>query len=153
MNAGDEAGGGRDWILLEAHAENAEEKYHGDALIVGDWKLLRYVESYNTNLQAGWYPPPGQDPSAMLYTVHCDEPPSHPNRISCQTEWCLYNLRQDPCEYNDVSGRYPDVLEMMLERHAAFQETSVVGGPWGCMPVVINLEDDARAWQPCNTLD
>eukprot|EP00958_Prasinococcus_capsulatus_P020845 scaffold2761_cov391-Prasinococcus_capsulatus_cf.AAC.10 len=38
--------------------------YHGNALTVGEWKLV-FVEQ---NAEPGWYPPPGQDPATTHYS-------------------------------------------------------------------------------------
>jgi arylsulfatase A-like enzyme len=105
----------RDWVLLEAHPEDAEDRSHGDALIVGDWKLFRYVESANTIIQNGWFPPPGQNPRETKYTVNCVIPTKQRgDPDECQLEWCLYNLVSDPCEYHDVSKLFPEVVNKMV---------------------------------------
>lgn len=145
----------RDWILLESHPQDAteEERFHGDALIVGDWKLLRYVQSGNTKIQNGWFPPPGQDPTVTPYTVKCDPPPTSANTTDCQSEWCLYNIAMDPCEYYDVSKDHPDVMIDMLAHMREFQQTSVYDGVTSCMPAVMVLDNGARVWQPCDMVD
>ena len=32
----------RDWLLLEAHPRNTTGQGHGDALLLGDWKIIRW---------------------------------------------------------------------------------------------------------------
>ncbi|CAE7431089.1 Arsb, partial [Symbiodinium sp. CCMP2456] len=50
----------RNEVLLEAHPEH-HWQMHGNALIVGDWKIIRFgYMAFNPKVEFGWVPPPGQ---------------------------------------------------------------------------------------------
>ncbi|KAM7305582.1 arylsulfatase B [Ixodes scapularis] len=38
---------------------------------------------------------------------------------------CLFDLSKDPCEYNDVAGQNPEVVEQLLEKLARYEATAV----------------------------
>lgn len=142
----------RDWILLETHPTEAAERYHGDALIVNQWKIVRYVDSTSNKIQNGWHAPRGQDPSVTPYTVQCGgDPPLKVNRTECIAEYCLFDLSSDPCEFHDVARRHPEVVQMMLTRLKAFQDTAVDKiSVEGYLPLVVTLDSGSRVWQPCD---
>ena len=59
--------------------------------------------------------PPGYNASGKSYSViDCGEKPS--TFTHCNKKYCLFNLAHDPCEYNDLSEKYPDVLETLKAR-------------------------------------
>ena len=143
-------------LLGEAHAPDAPDQVHGNALIVGDMKLVRLARSDaldgNPPEEAGWHPPPGQDPSATAYQLRCD--PAGPpgggaaDPSQCVDAWCLFNVTADPCEYYDVAAARPDAVAQLLARLAEYQATSVAPvGDDGCVPIV-NADN---AWRPCDS--
>lgn len=141
----------RDWLLLETHPEGAHDRVHGDALIVGDWKLLRWNNTMPPE-EDGWFPPPGQDPATVSYRVDCGgTPPGSANPKECNDDWCLFNVTADPCEIHDVAKQHPDVVRQLRARLATFSATAVAPvAPNGCNPVIVTLPDGAKAWQPCD---
>lgn len=144
----------RDYILLETHPSDADDRYHGDALIVNDWKIIKIIESANNKIQNGWFPPPGQNPADIAYTVKCALPSnSHyrANPYQCLETWCLFNITSDPCEYENLALEYPNILHDMLERLEAFQSTAVYSGVEGCFPLYVPLADGSgHEWKPCD---
>ncbi len=144
----------RDWILIETHQENETERFHGDALIVGDWKLLKFQQNINNQLENGWYPPPGQDPSTVPYRVKCadmnDLDNSYLKKQECELQWCLFNIAADPCEQYNLAKENPIVVQSMLQRLSEFQLTAVPEGVTGCDPVLVLQPNGEEAWQPCD---
>lgn len=139
----------RDEILHEAHAESSSSQVHGNAITVGDWKLLRLGQTHPQE-EAGWHPPPGQDPSTVTYALGCDiskQPQQEPDKKQCVDKWCLFNVTADPCEYNDVAAANPEVVTKLAKRLAEFQAAAVEPlTPLGCNPVVTD-----GAWRPCDS--
>lgn len=123
---------------------------HGNALVTAEgWKLVRLA--WLAKEEAGWPPPPGQDPAATPYTVGCDvgRQPASPGERPCMLGWCLFNLSADPCEYADVAEAHPAVVGALAERLAAYQATAVpIAEPEGCEPITVR-----GAWRPCDSPD
>ncbi|CAE7939017.1 Arsb, partial [Symbiodinium sp. KB8] len=58
-------------VLLEAHPDHHWQA-HGNALIVGDWKILRFgANALNPKVEFGWVPPPGQKAASVDYQIAC----------------------------------------------------------------------------------
>lgn len=144
----------RDWVLLEAHPPNTTgaDRVHGDGLIVGQWKLLRWG-AVMPQVENGWFPPPGQDPNTVNYTVQCGgSPPGKVDPNACGSDWCLFNLAEDPCEYHDVSAANPQILAQLQAQLAVYQATAVPPlVPTGCHSVTVPAyPSQALAWWPCD---
>ncbi|XP_057307956.1 arylsulfatase J-like isoform X1 [Hydractinia symbiolongicarpus] len=96
--------------------------YKNAALIVGDWKLVNQSRFYDS-----WYQPPGKSRNNINSFVagnklndariHCGLKPKSPSYCGGKRHQpCLFNLKSDPCEYADVSKRYPIIYKIMLTR-------------------------------------
>ena len=46
--------------------------------------------------------------------VNCGPKPD--NATNCKVKHCLFNLKNDPCEYNDVSSQYPEIYQQMKNK-------------------------------------
>ena len=150
----------RDWLLLEAHA-GATYLTHGDALIVGDMKLLS-VGPECPSMENSWIPPPGQDAATTPYLVRCGGaagPRVGPAdaKACLYPKLCLFNLTADPCEYNDLAAKLPAVVADLQARLAAYEATSVPPiVPAGCLPAVVQvpcgpgLSGLCPAYRPCD---
>ncbi|XP_071964704.1 arylsulfatase J-like [Antedon mediterranea] len=77
------------------------------ALRSGDWKILTGVEG-----SVGWVVPPAYDI------------PNIPVVVENQVLF-LFNVTADPSEHDDMSGKYPKVVDMMLEKLARYNDTAV----------------------------
>ncbi|XP_071964098.1 LOW QUALITY PROTEIN: arylsulfatase J-like [Antedon mediterranea] len=78
------------------------------ALRSGDWKILTGVKG-----SVDWVVPPDSGIS-----------PIQPVVVKNQVLF-LFNVTADPSEYNDLSGKYPKVVDMMLEKLASYNKTAV----------------------------
>ena len=151
LSSGDASRSPRDWLVLETHPRNASDRVHGDAFIKGDMKILRY--QYSPDEEAGWHPPPGQDPSRVAYQLGCPPPPPNDNRTATQCSfrsgWCLFNVTADPCEQNDLAAQFPDLVAQLVDQLGPFMDTAVpqlqAQGP---QPLVLPLDDGALVWAP-----
>jgi arylsulfatase A-like enzyme len=136
-------------VLQECHPGGAHIN-HGNSLTVGDWKAIKIAK--NDKHEAGWAPPPGQDPAAVTYTLKCDAagpPPGKPDLKACSADYCLFNVATDPCEYHDVAKAHPDIVASIVARLADYQATAVGAvQPEGCVPVITD-----GAWRPCDSPD
>ncbi|ALC42093.1 CG8646 [Drosophila busckii] len=142
---------------------NIDDIWGSAALTVGDWKLLQGTH-YNGSWD-GWYGPEGiRDPQLYYWdelpkclagkamhqlqllpsranqqrlrsaaTVQCAQQPANP----CQPLHapCLFNIRDDPCERNNLAARYPQVLQSLLTELKLQNSTAVPPA---------NLPDDPR---------
>ena len=128
---------------------------HGSALIVGEWKYLHLNGPVHPKEEAGWHPPPGQDPHAVNYQLGCalERQPKAVNQSECVASPCLFHVADDPCEYEDVAAAHPDILASLVKRLGELRTTAVpriarVKGHEGCLPVRTR-----GAWRPCDAPD
>jgi arylsulfatase B len=182
----------RDFILIETHPVGSttddERSPRGDGLIVNDWKIVNMVDSDANDRQDGWFIPPGENANTTTYTERCTAQSqstwrngyAQPEK-TCVNEWCLFNIRDDPCEYNNVAGQYPEIVQELLARlEKDFQPTAVKNvSVFECMPVLVDvpipigsvslsaidaiLASDGskkseenlsmKVWRPCDLLD
>jgi len=85
----------------------------------------------------GWYPPPGFEDESLHQNitqpnlfqdaqVKCGPVPSVvPHCGGKGYSPCLFNITADPCEYVDLSDKYPDIYDMMTRRLAWYQKGMV----------------------------
>lgn len=133
----------RTWVLSEAHQGN--HTAHGNGLIVGDMKIV-LIGPIDPAGERGWYPPPGQDPSNVTYSVECGPAPAW-RKDQCTKTFCLFNVTADPCEYHDVAEQHPDIVAQLAKRLQTFRDTAVPPTePVGCNPTV---NKDTGAWTTC----
>ncbi|XP_033099226.1 arylsulfatase I-like isoform X2 [Anneissia japonica] len=102
------------------------------AIRMGDYKLV--VNSNYNGTWDGWYPtkdtdedfviPVNANPQASV--VHC--PPKPPDvETNCQPfkAPCLFDIRNDACEYMNIAGQHPDIVSKLLARLAEILPTVV----------------------------
>jgi len=140
----------RQELLLECHGDT-DPSIHGNALIVGDWKILRLGGMHPANEQA-WHPAPGASTSDV-FQLPCQlaDEPKTVDPSQCTKHFCLFNVTADPCEYHDLASSHPDVVAALTKRLATYQATAVKavsGKDCGCQPVVRK-----GAWRPCDSPD
>ncbi|XP_002741217.1 arylsulfatase I-like [Saccoglossus kowalevskii] len=65
--------------------------------------------------------------------VHCSSvPPVAYKNCDPKQKPCLYNIKNDPCEYYNLADEYPDVLQSLLYKLNDYNSTSVT--PWVIPP-------------------
>lgn len=82
-------------------------------LVSGDFKLIK--DGPTAIKMGGWYPPPNLTPEAEAkLTVKCGRklPTEMPSDI-CVKDYCLFDLKNDPCETTNIKDKYPDIFEKM----------------------------------------
>ena len=72
-------------------------------------KMLILVGNFWDN----WYPPPYLDASATLKYLSFKCGRNFPVSNSHCTNYCLFNIDDDPCETNDLSKEFPLMFERL----------------------------------------
>jgi hypothetical protein len=122
----------RSEMIHEAHPATAGgDDGNGQAIRVGDYKLI-------TEKGPMWHGPPndewyesGSNPAQYSHTVSCGGPPPAAGAAGyCDPAAlpCLFNVKEDPCEFKDLSKALPDVVARLTVRLAAYQATAVQKG-------------------------
>ncbi|XP_066922224.1 arylsulfatase B-like [Clytia hemisphaerica] len=97
-------------ILL--NIDNVEFRQEG--LISGEWKIIIDSE-HDIYASDGWIKAPGYNATGKAKTViKCGHKPD--KTTHCNETHCLFNLHNDPCEYNDVSSQYPEIYQQMKKK-------------------------------------
>lgn len=102
---------------------NIDPVHKCEGIRVGDYKLVR-GNMTPESLWKGWLPPwryPGdgceQSGHQYAFTVQCGIKSSNAS-TNCLPEIspCLYHIPTDPCEYNNIAGENPDIVQHLLDR-------------------------------------
>ena len=106
-------------LLHTVHACPTETNACG-AMRWGEWKLAvgRWTNQFD---HAAWIPVDedlglGYTGPSMGAEIECGPPPAEYDRELCRRDFCLFNITEDPCEYNDLSAQYPEVVEQLRVR-------------------------------------
>lgn len=129
----------RDEVLL-----NIDPVWKQEALILGDFKII--FGDISGGKYDGWYPPPqvsqmsqshsnnpdidyGQDFLSWKGTVNCGPKPKNASE-NCQPEKapCLFNIKNDPCEYNNLAPALPSLVTKLQERINFYRSTMIPPG-------------------------
>ena len=86
-----------------------------------------------------WYAPPNFNPKSLEdLTVKCNAEIPRANITNCKSDtkygYCLFNLKENPCEINDLSEIYPEVLQKLKSKLDYYRITMV--------PPRLNVMDD-----------
>ena len=85
----------------------------------------------------GWYPPPQathyerRKNAGHIYfektvaSVKCGKIPQNVTHCSKSHGYCLFNIKNDPCEFNDLSHVYPAIFQEMLNKLNDYKTTMV----------------------------
>jgi arylsulfatase A-like enzyme len=119
---------------------NIDPVFKNEAIIVGDYKIVSGVVPGHD--RSGWYPPPdvsqgsgylsvdcGQQVSSRQVLVNCGPKPENVTE-NCQPDKsiCLFNIKDDPCEYNNLAALLPSVVAKLQERIDFYKQTMVLPG-------------------------
>ncbi|XP_077994837.1 arylsulfatase J-like [Glandiceps talaboti] len=115
---------------------NIDPLYKNAALRVGDYKIIigekkiywftppQFDKGFKnvSSASKGW-----KDPRADI--IHCGPVPAVAyTNCDLPMKPCLYNIRDDPCEYFNLADKYPDVLQYLLHKVDQYNATAV--SPW-----------------------
>ena len=89
-----------------------------------------------------WLVPPGQNIHETNYSVKCNNMPLLPiDPNECVENWCLFDLSIDPCEYDNIISKHPDIynkMKDMLDEYGEHAKPPVSGN--GCYPKKVLLD-------------
>ena len=113
------------------------------------------------NFYDRWYPPPGMEDQNITddslfkdAQIKCGPIPQNVRHCGGKGfEPCLFNITADPCEFYDLSQKFPDVYQMMLDKLEVYHK--------GMVPAKFNSTTDPRShpklhngvWEPWIVLD
>ncbi|XP_030845449.1 arylsulfatase I isoform X3 [Strongylocentrotus purpuratus] len=101
------------------------------AIRIGDYKLVQ-GQNYNGSW-SDWYPPEGESsvdvdskPVPNAFVVSCPSKPANAS-TNCDPKEkpCLFNIRHDPCEFNNIADWNQDIVELLLTRIEEYRATMV----------------------------
>ena len=123
-----------------------------------------HTHTHTKTVFAGFVPP-GQNPSSVNYTINCKNPAGGPPKNGpaplkecAYPSSCLFNVKEDPCEYNNVAKEHPEIVAQLKKVFAAnFSGTAVPPiEPSGCNPKLIQVQGPGGpgtwifSFQPCD---
>lgn len=138
----------RNTIVLEVH-RLIDPQVNGIAIIHNDIKMIKVVKNNKILVNETWNFPVMDNTTDYEYTVDCGgDPPVGVN--DCSNRFCLFNLTQDPCEYNDIRYERVDLFNLMYEKFDYYKTraSQLLTGS-GCMPV----SDSISGFRPCDQVD
>ena len=78
-------------------------------------RATRKKDPNDVGFHDGWMKPAGYNASRKaIPVVNCGPKPDETTH--CIGKHCLFNLHNDPCEYNDVSSQYPEIYQQMKNK-------------------------------------
>lgn len=115
---------------------NIDPINHSEGIRVGDMKLIKGVD-YTWDK---WYPPEGVQTTpgnsrwnnisvhtnsmTDKFTVDCGPVRYTPCNLS-SNQPCLFNITEDPCEFNNLADSMPDVVKTLQARIEKYRATMV----------------------------
>ena len=132
-------------VIHEAHPHGRKDDGNGQALRVGDFKVVfekgpmwstlgsRPADQNgggpkNTSSQNDWWFPSGSNPERYTHVVTCGLTPAADAADFCDPAHlpCLFNVATDPCEYHDLSKTMPAKLKELVTRLADYQVRNAI---------------------------
>jgi len=95
------------------------------AIRMGDYKVIAIgPEASYTKSYGGWYKPESMNVTTLDLTVKCAE--RNESLIACNhtTSPCLFNVIEDPCEFNNIAEENPQLLKSMMKKMLDFAQVS-----------------------------
>ena len=129
---------------------NIDPVHKAAALRIGKYKLLKGEKK---DQWSGWLAPPEAnehtsylDPLVRDATIKCGPVPKN-STLSC-SDVCLFNIIEDPCEYNDLSKVLPDILNSLLERLNGYASSMVTPRNNNTVDPLSNPKLHGGSWEP-----
>ena len=72
-----------------------------------------------------WYAPPGIEDHKFNPVVDCGEKPKEISSCFKKPNFCLFNIKEDPCEYHDLSEKHPDILQKLICKLDQYRASAV----------------------------
>lgn len=142
-------GGTRENFLRKEVLHNIDDEQNVFAIRYGDFKLKS--GTVFDGASDGWYLPPGEKPGAVTVgtvsqvskvLMHTKKGfrknPDFPIIIKCgemkspcnilQDKVCLFNITNDPCEYNNLAKELPEVVNQIMQAVDYNNKTAVKPG-------------------------
>ncbi|XP_022694796.1 arylsulfatase B-like isoform X2 [Varroa jacobsoni] len=95
---------------------NVDTVWGTSAYRLGDFKLISGI--WDGGRYDGWYPT--VEATSFKRTVKCAGNGTYCNGANRP---CLYNLREDPCEQNDVFDEHPDIVKAITTKIRCYAKT------------------------------
>lgn len=79
--------------------------------------------------------------------MDCGEKPE--NVSSCKPpKFCVFNLKDDPCEYHDLSEKRPDILKYLMEKLNGYRASMVPSRHNFTIDPLANPKLHNGVWEP-----
>ena len=78
-------------------------------------QVIGKERSYTKNFD-GWYKPESVDVSTLNLTVKCGTRDHSLSNCTAATSPCLFNVIEDPCEFNNIASKHADIVKKMVTR-------------------------------------
>uniref|UniRef100_A0A336LJN2 CSON003706 protein n=1 Tax=Culicoides sonorensis TaxID=179676 RepID=A0A336LJN2_CULSO len=123
-----------DWKLVNKSNQPKTDiwlsKLNYESQFPDDVSYAEYVVSSDTNVAIGNHLRESQIVDMLKHNrVNCEVPPNkQTNRYHCdlsKKSYCLFNIRRDPCEFYDISDKYPKQLSRMFSTLNQFSNSMV----------------------------
>ena len=70
-----------------------------------------------TNIHSDWYKPEGINMTKLTnLTVTCAKRQHTLPECTKHTSPCLFNIKEDPCEFNNIAKQHPELVNSMVKR-------------------------------------
>jgi len=133
-----------------------DQMFKNAALRVGDWKIIKQDNFYDR-----WYAPPGMEDQNITddslfkdAQIKCGPIPQNVRHCGGKGfEPCLFNITADPCEFYDLSQKFPDVYQMMLDKLEVYHKEMVTPRRISWTDPYSNPKLHGGVWDSWRTLD
>lgn len=100
----------------------------------------------------GWYAPPQVSKDEGYFhsqsVIDCGEKPANVSKCFKAPNFCLFNITQDPCEYHDLSQKYPEIFNLMVARLQIYEDGMVPAKRNETVDPQVNPKLYNGVWQP-----
>lgn len=93
-----------------------------------------------------WFAPPDTNDTSNS-VIKCGEKPANVPKCT-SPNYCLFNIKDDPCEYNDLSEKFPDILESLKEKLDSYRASQVPRRYNGTMDPLSDPKLRNGVWDP-----
>ncbi|XP_055337797.1 arylsulfatase B-like [Paramacrobiotus metropolitanus] len=135
--------GGRSWDAISEGLPSPREEIVHQIDPVGPeyairWKNYKLVYGSPAGLKTKsfrmdhWYKPPNGIHAKFIKhekaAVHCKKP-SHALPCHSLLVPCLFDIEEDPCEYNNLAGSHKNIADLLMEKIREYNTTALPSDP------------------------